>query len=108
MCTGVASRSSIAQQGRMRMLVPMLAIGYYLQGEEWLDSVECVVIEHTFAIFRLLFSFIVSLRHVWLFGVHPRYGMTCTYTLSLPGNAPSALATLPSSQRINLFDMDDR
>ena len=29
------------------------------------------MVEHDFAMFRLSFAFIVSLRHAWLFGVRP-------------------------------------
>ena len=61
-----------------------VALGHHLdseawQGEAWPDCVERrrLVVEPDFAMFRLSFSFIVSLCHAWLF-VRPRYRMTYT------------------------------
>ena len=62
----------LEQRGMARLFVLVLALGRQV----WPDWVERLVVEHNFAMFRLSFGFIVSLRHAWLVGARPRYRMT--------------------------------
>ena len=54
------------------------ALGYFLQGKAWADFVKHLLVGNNFAMFGLLFSFIVLLHHAWHFGVCPQYRMMYT------------------------------
>ena len=98
-CTGVASRSSLAhvQQGMARI------IAHCLHSKAWPDcmywcclsvltckhSIERLVVEHDFAMFRVSFGCIVSLRGAWHAYIYRRdVFILVIRACNCPGNAP--------------------